>query len=88
MKPLGETRTHYWLTQDMAKAVGVDLCDAFNGEELTQRDYADLVQSCRGCTCVKACQDWLDRLDPSERPAPGFCRNQALWEKLRPSQNP
>ena len=49
MRPMGDTRAHFWLMMRMSKTVGVDLGEALREGRLSARSYADAVTRCRGC---------------------------------------
>ena len=41
MRPMGDTRAHFWLMMRMSKTVGVDLGEALREGRLSARSYAD-----------------------------------------------
>ncbi len=43
MRPMGDTRAHFWLMMRMSKTVGVDLGEALREGRLSARSYADAV---------------------------------------------
>lgn len=75
MHPMGEIRTHFWLTLGMAKHCHADLGRALAEGEITQEDYANLVTACRGCDAPEACSEWLKVADEGATP-PAYCVNQ------------
>ena len=83
MSRLGDPLRHYWLVQGMARATGADLVAAFDEGRLDNAEWAEMVQTCRGCTWVDGCQDWLVAGAAGGCAAPGPCRNRArlalLW---------
>lgn len=84
MKPLGDQNTHFWLAQRMARLSEIDLVAAMNAAELTQEDWAGMVQDCRGCDWSRGCQKFLARQagSPVEE-APDTCRNSAKFAALK-----
>lgn len=83
MKPLGDERLHYMLARRMAKAVGADIAAAQEDGRLSETDWADAVNRCRGCDDPVDCVGWLaDHHDGAET-TPGYCRNTALFEALK-----
>ena len=82
-KPLGDETEHYWLAQRMARATGTDLVGAMAENDLTQEDWAAMVQACRGCQWTCGCKDWLDSPSaPAARPVPVTCVNHKRFEAL------
>jgi uncharacterized membrane protein YebE (DUF533 family) len=73
---------HVWLAQRMGRAADVDLGRAYADGQLTQKDWADIVQTCRGCSWAPQCDRWLARHD-HEPCAPTTCLNRARFEELR-----
>ena len=84
-KPKGEPVDHYWLVMRMAKATGVDLAQAMEEGDLTQADWAGVVDRCRSCGWERdggGCGRWLDLQVPGEAHVPGACVNQTVFERL------
>lgn len=84
-RPLGDTVTHYWLALRMAKAAGVDLAAEMQAGRLSQADWAELVQSCRGCDWERdggGCGRWLALQIPGEAEVPQACVNQPTFGRL------
>ena len=85
MKPLGDPCRHYWLVQDMARATDVQLVPAFREGRLSAREWAGMVDRCRGCDWVEGCRSWLSQ--PDRRDAiPEKCRNRARFALLKLEQ--
>ena len=84
MKPMGQMRRHYWLTQDMAKALDVDLVAAFREGRITNADYAGMVTRCRSCADPGACRRWLGRHEErgSAEAPPAYCENIDFLDSL------
>ena len=83
MKPLGERNAHFWLAQRMAKISETDLVAAMEKARLTQADWADIVQACRGCDWTAGCKRWLDRQSVPVDSAPEPCVNRDRFNALK-----
>lgn len=84
MKPLGESNSHFWLAQRMAKATDTDLVAAMEKAELSQEDWAEMVLECRGCDWTKGCKRWLGlHARTPVREAPDACVNQHRFMALK-----
>lgn len=90
VRPLGPVNRHYWLALGMAKVTGADLARAMEEGRITQADWAEVVERCRGCGWTEGCQCWLDaRMDGLEgegAAVPRACPNAALFEKVLDGQ--
>ncbi len=82
-QPLGDTDTHYWLAQRMAKAAGIDLVAATEAGALTQEDWARMVTRCRGCPDPEGCTRWLARGEDTPREVLEICENIDQFQALR-----
>ncbi|MFY9210015.1 MAG: DUF6455 family protein [Aestuariivita sp.] len=85
MRPLGKLTDHVWLARRMGRAADVDLSQAQENGVLTQQDWADMVQTCRGCSWAPDCDEWLGK-HASVPCAPATCLNRARLEELRRRQ--
>lgn len=85
MKPLGSLKDHVLLVKRMAVAAGFDVTRSFADGHLRQSDWADLVQTCRGCQSAERCDTWLSDHNRT-RVAPQGCLNRARFEDLRRQQ--
>ena len=85
MKPLGRLLDHVWLAKRMGLATDLDLAEAHEDGILSQEDWADIVQTCRGCNWAPQCDEWLNKAD-GEVCAPATCLNRARFEELRRRQ--
>lgn len=73
---------HVRLATGMAKATQTDLVTAHQSGDLSQQDWADMVQCCRACEWADRCDDWsLDH--PRARCAPNTCPNRARFAALQ-----
>lgn len=82
MKVLGKLMDHVRLVARMAKATNTDLVGASEAGDLSQKDWAKMVQTCRRCTWADDCGDWLDKHE-TEACAPGTCLNRERFETLK-----
>lgn len=78
--------THLRLVLRMGEATGTNLVAAHRSGRLSQDDWAEMVQFCRGCEWAQACPAWLDENDNAEA-APRTCPNRARFSALKSSQN-
>jgi uncharacterized protein DUF6455 len=85
MHKLGDPMEHTRLMVRMGQALGVDLVAAHDAGDLTQSEWASMVQSCRGCEWGGQCHDWLDTHQAADL-APEPCPNRAVLERLKASQ--
>ncbi len=73
----------WWLTNGMARSIGVSLPHAVIEGWLTRTELASLVNRCQTCGKSADCTTWLAK--PAVEPAlPGFCCNKAEIESLKP----
>lgn len=80
--PLGDIRHHFWLSQAMAKATGIDLAHAVHAGRVTQENWANSVTRCRGCAWAGCCADWLAEQGEDRVSAPADCANSAFFQRL------
>ncbi len=80
-RPLGDEREHYWLALGMAQTVGLDLQAEIEAGRLSQEDWAETVQRCRGCGWAGGCPSWMEDNPDAER-APKPCVNAAGFNAL------
>ncbi|MBT8411081.1 MAG: hypothetical protein KJP02_04710 [Octadecabacter sp.] len=81
MKPMGSTRTHFWLMLGMAKAVNVNIAEAAAAGKITQDDFAGMVTACRTCSNASGCRRLLDR-EEHLATTPDYCVNGDIMGKL------
>ncbi|WP_170758459.1 DUF6455 family protein [Ruegeria lacuscaerulensis] len=85
MPHLGELMTHLRLVLRMGRATGTDVVAAHRQGHLTQQDWADMIQNCRGCEWANQCPDWLDQHETVPG-APQPCRNRKRFAALKEMQ--
>ena len=86
MKPLGDRTEHYWLAQRMAQLTQTDLVAAMAQAELSQEDWAEMVEGCRGCDWETGCGRYLsahERAAQTEEVAPEPCVNKDRFKRLK-----
>ena len=82
LRPLGETRRHFWLAQRMAGLHGLDLAGAGARGDLDQATWAAMVQHCRGCAWTEGCERYLGRGEAADA-LPEGCVNRLRFATLR-----
>ncbi|MDA7966086.1 MAG: DUF6455 family protein [Ruegeria sp.] len=74
--------THLRLVLRMGQATGTDIVAAHRAGQLSQSDWAEMVQYCRGCEWASTCPDWLDDNETAPE-APCTCPNRHRFAALR-----
>lgn len=82
MNPPGDPTRHFWLTQGVARALGLRFTEAILSGRITENGFAELVAACCHCPHGDACIEWLGRNGARSRVAPRFCRNGTALEAL------
>lgn len=82
MQILGQLMRHVRLVAAMAKSTRTDLVGAVQVGDLTQKDWADMVQTCRKCSWVGDCPDWL-ATHQKAKGAPATCLNRTRFAALK-----
>lgn len=76
---MGDTTRHFWLSRSVARTMGLSLTEAMRCGAISADDYARMVDRCRGCALVEACEEWLSsRTDIQRQPMPGCCITEEL----------
>lgn len=83
MEDSGKLSRHFWQTQGMARAVGVNLNSALKSGQLRRRDYAQTIAECCNCAHYQPCLSWLARNGAEATRPPAFCALSDLLEELR-----
>lgn len=81
--PLGDIERHFWLSQSVARTIGINLSEAMAENRLTPKDYTTMITRCRAQGCQDACQRWL-AAQTTETPngPPEYCANSDLLKRL------
>lgn len=82
MRILGKLMHHVRLVSGMARATGTDLVAASRNGDLSQEDWAEMVQTCRKCAWAGRCVEWQDSQDGNAS-APKPCLNRAKFEAIK-----
>lgn len=82
MRMLGNRMHHVRLVTRMAQATQTDLVSSVSAGDLCQRDWADMVETCRSCGWADACPDWLDANTCAVN-APDTCPNRIRFTTLK-----
>ena len=82
MKVLGKLMEHVRLVARMAKATDTDLVGASRSGDLSQEEWADIVQTCRRCKWAGDCGEWLDQ-NQQIACAPETCLNRDRFAALK-----
>ncbi|WP_170325893.1 DUF6455 family protein [Ruegeria arenilitoris] len=82
MPHLGEIMTHLRLVLHMGQVTGTDMVEAHQKGHLTQQDWAEMIQYCRGCSWANRCPDWLDQHETVVG-APHTCSNRQRFAALK-----
>ena len=82
MQVLGNVMDHFWRVKLMAKATHVDLVGALGQGAMSHEDWADIVNTCRGCTWAAKCDQWLSHNETAVC-APETCLNRARFDAVR-----
>lgn len=77
------TTQHYWLTQGMARALGVNLSGAIHTGGLSRSGLDDLVARCQACGHAADCLPWLGRNAVGAAALPTYCENRVPLDALR-----
>lgn len=83
MEESGRLSRHFWLTQGMARTVGVNLNQALRTGQVGRDDYAQLIAECCNCTHCKECMAWLAAHGGGAEQAPDYCAMGRILSKLR-----
>ncbi len=78
---LGQIMAHVRLVGRMGKATDTDLNGAYEAGDLSQKEWAEMVQICRGCDWADHCDAWLDSHEKVACP-PENCLNRSKFEEL------
>ncbi len=81
MKPLGKTMDHYWRVICMAGSLGVDLSELRENGRLSDAEWAEMVQKCRGCEWVGGCSSYLEAGARAHERQAG-CVNAAVFDRF------
>ncbi|MEM9292593.1 MAG: DUF6455 family protein [Acidobacteriota bacterium] len=92
VRTLGDERAHYWLALEMSQTVGLDLQAEMDAGRLSEAQWAQAVQRCRGCDWAGGCPAWMAQqrlaaeMEAADQPAPSppeACANAELFGALQ-----
>lgn len=86
MNDAKETRA-YWLTQGMARVLGISLSSAIRSGALSHDGLEAMVDRCGHCAHADACLGWLARQQGEVGTAPDYCANRAALAALPPRRH-
>ncbi|MFC7703144.1 DUF6455 family protein [Plastorhodobacter daqingensis] len=75
---------HAGLVNRMGDVLGADLGVALVEGRLSGQELRGAVLRCCGCGSESACDRWLEDHRAGAEAAPAYCRNEALFERLKP----
>lgn len=75
---------HAKLVDRMADSQGVDLSEAVQRGDISPEELDKSVFTCLGCSETEACERWLAVNSGGADATPGYCRNEAVFDALRP----
>ncbi|MDX2482425.1 MAG: DUF6455 family protein [Pseudodonghicola sp.] len=79
---LGQIMAHVRLIGRMGKATDTDLIGAYEAGDLSQEEWAEMVQTCRSCDWADQCGAWIDR-HGSAGEAPEHCPNRCKFKEVQ-----
>jgi|GEM_PF-313826 len=83
IRTLGDPDRHFWLLRSVARVIGLNLGAAFTSGDLEREAYRAIVNRCRTCAIVGACEDWLASSGGSAAAPPPGCLVAADMERLK-----
>lgn len=79
---LGDASLHFWITQSVARAKGINFSEAMSRGAITRKTYADLVTRCRACPNAEACTARLAQPSSGLADVPDYCLNVEELNRL------
>ncbi len=77
--------THFRLVLRMGQTTGTDIVGAHRSGRLSQQDWAEMIQFCRGCAWAQDCPEWMDQHEGGAE-APHSCPNRSRFAALKAVQ--
>lgn len=74
---------HFWLSQGMARSIGVNVNEALRVGRLDRDAYAELVARCCHCARTEQCLGWMARQGAGAEALPGWCALKPELEALK-----
>jgi hypothetical protein len=85
---LGDPDRHFWLARSVGRVIGVDLGEAVTRGELSHDTYRGIINRCRKCAMVEACQDWLGESGGQAEAPPAGCLIAGELNRLKRTPPP
>ena len=82
----GEARA-YWLTQGMARVMGISLSSAIRCGALSRERLDAMVERCAQCAHAADCLGWLAGQQGGQTAPPDYCANRSALAALRPRRH-
>ncbi|TCP62369.1 hypothetical protein EV663_102214 [Rhodovulum bhavnagarense] len=83
MEDHGKLSHHFWLTQGMARTIGVNVNDALRDGRMGRGEYAEMVAKCCHCDRSEQCMAWMGKQTAGAERAPGWCAIKPGLERLK-----
>ncbi|MBK1636409.1 DUF6455 family protein [Rhodovulum adriaticum] len=83
MEDHGKLSKHFWLTQGMARTLGVNVNDALKDGRMARGAYAELVAACCHCDRAESCMAWMGQQTAQADTLPDWCAIKPTLEALR-----
>ncbi|RAP41422.1 hypothetical protein BYZ73_10795 [Rhodovulum viride] len=83
MEDQGRLSKHFWLTQGMARTIGVNLNDALRSGQLGRGEYSELVAACAHCGRAEECMRWMGHQVTGADRLPEWCAVGVRLEALK-----
>ncbi len=78
----GDRSGQYWLTQGMARTVGVNLVAELAKGTITRADLDEMIETCAGCESTERCILYMAQGGDCGNGPPGYCLNHERIEAL------
>ncbi|OLS52367.1 DUF6455 family protein [Rhodovulum sulfidophilum] len=83
MEDQGRLSQHFWLTQGMARTIGVNLNHALRSGQLGRGEYSELVARCCHCGRAEACMGWMGHQVSGADCPPDWCAVRCSLKALK-----
>lgn len=83
MEDHGKLSKHFWLTQGMARTIGVNVNEALRAGRIGRGEYAELVAHCCHCDRAEQCLAWMGQQQTGAETLPGWCAVKPRLEELK-----
>lgn len=83
MEEHGRLSKHFWLTQGMARTIGVNVNTALGCGRLGRGEFAELVAQCCHCDRTEKCLAWMACQRAGAETLPDWCAVKPGLEALK-----